>query len=76
MGLPTVVRACGVPCCLAEASAPSRPCLGLSVELSALDTFAGTADNEQSVGAPCLEPRPLGPASPRWFAGSAALDTP
>ena len=76
MGLPTVVRACDVPCCLAEASAPSHPCSGLGVELSALNTFVGTAGNALSEGAPRLEPRPLGLTSLRGFAGSAALGRP
>ena len=73
MGLPTVVKACDVPCCPVEASAPGHPCGGLGVEPSALGIFAGTADNAQSVGAPCLEPRPLDPVSPRGLAGFAAL---
>ena len=41
-----------------------------------LDIFAGIADNVLSVGAPNLEPRLLGPASPRGLAGSAVLDRP
>ena len=70
------VRACGVLCCPVEALAPSPPCGGLGAELSALDTFAGIADNVQSVRMPRLKPRPPDPASPRGLAGSAALDMP
>ena len=76
MGFPTVVRACGGPCCLVKASAPSPLCRSLGAELSALDTFAGIADNVRSVGAPRLEPRPLGPASLRELAGFVALGMP
>ena len=73
MGLPIAVRACGAPCCLVKASAPSPLCRSLGAELSALDTFAGIADNVRSVGAPRLEPRPLGPASLRGLVSSAVL---
>ena len=59
------VRGCGAPCCLVEASAPSPLCCGLDVGSSALDIFAGIADNVLSVGAPRLKPHPLGLASPR-----------
>ena len=76
MGLPMAVRACGVPYCPVEASAPSPLCCGLGAELSALDIFAKTAGSAQSVGAPRLEPRPLDPASPCGLAGSAALGMP
>ena len=76
MGLPMAVKACGVPCYLAKASAPSPPYCGLGAEFSAPDIFARIADNARSVGAPRLEPRPLDPASPRGLASSAALDRP
>ena len=76
MGLPTVARACGGPCCPVEASAPSPLCRGLSAGLSAPDTFVETAGSAQSVGAPRLEPRPLDPASPHGLADSAALGMP
>ena len=76
MGLPTVLKACGGPCCPVEASAPGRPCLGLGVEPSTLGIFVGTADKAQSAGAPHLELHPLDPVSPRELAGSAALDRP
>ena len=76
MDLPMVVRACGVLCCPVEASAPSPLCRYLSAGLSAPDTFVKTAGSAWSVGAPRLEPRPLGPASPRGLAGSTALDRP
>ena len=41
-----------------------------------LDIAAGTASTVLSVGAPHLEPRPLGLASLHKFAGSAALGRP
>ena len=41
-----------------------------------LGIFVGTADNVLSIGAPCLEPRPLGLASLRGLAGSAILGRP
>ena len=41
-----------------------------------LDTFARTAGSTQSGGAPCLEPRPLGPVSLRELASFVVLDMP
>ena len=67
------VRACGGPCCPIEASAPSPTCWGLGAGLSALDIFVKTAGSAQSVGVPCLEPRPLDPVSLRELAGFVAL---
>ena len=71
-----VVRACGGPCCPVEASVPSPLCRGLGAGLSAPDTFVKTAGSAQSVGAPRLEPRPLGPASLRELVGFVALGMP
>ena len=76
MGLPMVVRACGVPCCHVEASAPGPLCRGLDVGSSALDIFAGIADNVLSVGAAHLKARLLGLTSPRGLVGFAAPDKP
>ena len=76
MGHPTALRACGVLCCPIEALAPSPLCLGLGAELSAPDIFTGIADNVLSVGAPHLEPHPLGLMSPREVTGLAAPGRP
>ena len=65
-----------IPCCHVEASAPGPLCRGLDVGSSALDIFAGIAGNVRSAGAPRLEPRPLGLASPRGLACFAAPDKP
>ena len=39
-----------------------------------LGIVAGTAGTMLSVGAPCVEPRPPDPVSPRGLAGSGGLD--
>ena len=70
------VTASGGLYCPIEASAPSPLCRGLGAGLSAPDTFVEIAGSAQSGGAPRLEPRPLGPSSPRELAGSTALGMP
>ena len=70
------VRACGVPCCPVEASAPGPLCCGLDTGSSMLGIFIGTADNVPSVGAAHLEPRLLGLMSPRALVGFVAPDKP
>ena len=52
------------------------PFVEVSAPDSVLDIFAKTAGSAQSLGAPRLEPRPLGPASLRELAGFIALDMP